>query len=84
MNITLVGYGKMGKLIHTLAEERGHTITAVVDPTEKPSSEKISHVSSVAQLPSDKEKSIIIDFSHPATILANIEQYAKNGQKAVI
>lgn len=38
MNIALLGYGKMGKEIEKLAEEKGHTITCIVDsknPVEK-------------------------------------------------
>jgi 4-hydroxy-tetrahydrodipicolinate reductase len=32
MNIALVGYGKMGKLVEAKAREWGHHITAVIDP----------------------------------------------------
>ncbi|MDR2109760.1 MAG: 4-hydroxy-tetrahydrodipicolinate reductase [Spirochaetaceae bacterium] len=32
MNIALIGYGKMGKMIEAKARERGHCITVVVDP----------------------------------------------------
>jgi 4-hydroxy-tetrahydrodipicolinate reductase len=32
MNIALVGYGKMGKLLESRALERGHRVTAVVEP----------------------------------------------------
>jgi 4-hydroxy-tetrahydrodipicolinate reductase len=32
MNIAIIGYGKMGKLIETHAMERGHRVIAVVDP----------------------------------------------------
>jgi 4-hydroxy-tetrahydrodipicolinate reductase len=32
MNIALIGYGKMGRLIEQAALNRGHRITAVVDP----------------------------------------------------
>ncbi|PWL29618.1 MAG: 4-hydroxy-tetrahydrodipicolinate reductase [Fluviicola sp. XM-24bin1] len=31
MNIALIGYGKMGRVIETIAEERGHTIVAKVN-----------------------------------------------------
>jgi 4-hydroxy-tetrahydrodipicolinate reductase len=31
MKLALIGYGAMGKLIRTLAEEKGHEITAVID-----------------------------------------------------
>jgi 4-hydroxy-tetrahydrodipicolinate reductase len=32
MNIALIGYGKMGKLLEAQAQERGHVITVVVEP----------------------------------------------------
>jgi len=31
MNIIIIGYGKMGKLVCSLAEERGHKITCIID-----------------------------------------------------
>lgn len=34
MKIALVGYGAMGKLIKTLAEEKGHEIAAIVDESD--------------------------------------------------
>ena len=34
MKIALIGYGAMGKLIRTLAEEKGHTVAAVIDDAD--------------------------------------------------
>ncbi|HRI04446.1 MAG TPA: dihydrodipicolinate reductase C-terminal domain-containing protein [Pyrinomonadaceae bacterium] len=34
MKIALIGYGAMGKLIHRLAEEKGHEIAVVIDDTD--------------------------------------------------
>ena len=34
MKIALIGYGAMGKLIHRLAEEKGHEIIAVIDDSD--------------------------------------------------
>ena len=31
MNIALIGYGKMGKAIETIAIERGHTVSLKID-----------------------------------------------------
>lgn len=33
MNVVLVGYGRMGRAVEAVALDRGHRITAVVDPT---------------------------------------------------
>lgn len=34
MKIALIGYGAMGKLIHTLAEEKGHAIAVIIDDVD--------------------------------------------------
>ncbi|MEQ1922258.1 MAG: NAD(P)-binding domain-containing protein, partial [Pyrinomonadaceae bacterium] len=34
MKIALIGYGAMGKLIHRLAEEKGHEIAVVIDESD--------------------------------------------------
>ena len=31
MNIALIGYGKMGKTIERIAQERGHNIALIID-----------------------------------------------------
>lgn len=38
MRIALIGYGAMGKLIRTLAEDKGHEIAAVIDENDAASS----------------------------------------------
>ena len=32
MNIAIIGYGKMGKMVEQIARSLGHEITAIVDP----------------------------------------------------
>src|SRR4051794_3133682 len=34
MNIALIGYGAMGKLIKTLAENKGHNVTVIIDDAD--------------------------------------------------
>lgn len=60
MNIALLGYGKMGKAIETIAIERGHNIQLKVSSTTK---EFILDDVDVA-----------IDFSLPTTAVANISK----------
>ena len=31
MNIALIGYGKMGKMIESICTERGHKIVSIID-----------------------------------------------------
>ncbi|MDG5491518.1 4-hydroxy-tetrahydrodipicolinate reductase [Psychroserpens sp. SPM9] len=58
MNIALLGYGKMGRAIETIAKQRGHTITLKVSSaTENYTLEGID---------------VAIDFSLPSSAVANI------------
>ena len=65
MNIGLFGYGKMGKMIEQLAQERGHQIVAKVDVgTENPNF---------------SEMDVAIDFSTPEAAFQNITACFENG-----
>ncbi|HPD53555.1 MAG TPA: 4-hydroxy-tetrahydrodipicolinate reductase, partial [Bacteroidia bacterium] len=62
MNIALIGYGKMGKTIERLAEERGHRIVLKVDREE------------IAALTPEalKAAQVAIEFTQPDAAVANI------------
>lgn len=64
MRIALLGYGKMGKAIETIALERGHTISARI------SSSNLYDWDYVDLSNTD----IAIEFSIPATVLENIDK----------
>ncbi len=80
MNIAIVGYGKMGKMIRSCALEQGHRISAVIDPV---SSESAVSGKALSDIPLDKTD-VVIDFSAPESALENILFYGKNGVSAVI
>lgn len=65
MNIGLFGYGKMGKMIEQIAQERGHTIVAKIDT----GTENIDF----------KSMDVAIDFSTPDAAFENITNCFKNG-----
>ncbi len=65
MNIGLFGYGKMGKMIEQLAQERGHQIVAKVDVG--------------ADNPNFSEMDVAIDFSTPEAAFQNISACFENG-----
>ena len=65
MDIGLFGYGKMGKMIERIAQERGHTIVAKVDVDTK----------NVDFTTMD----VAIDFSTPEAAFKNISDCLKNG-----
>jgi 4-hydroxy-tetrahydrodipicolinate reductase len=88
MNILIAGYGKMGKIIETLAIERGHRIVAAVDPfypgaktaSGAPVFKAIADIGkaggtagSAAALAID----VAVEFTRPDTAAANIKALAE-------
>ncbi|MEY3565381.1 MAG: hypothetical protein RJA23_1551 [Bacteroidota bacterium] len=69
MNIALLGYGKMGKLIGELAEERGHHIAAKVDLENQELRNSLDA----------KNIDVAIEFSQPEAALENIRWAITNG-----
>ncbi|HEY9047786.1 MAG TPA: 4-hydroxy-tetrahydrodipicolinate reductase [Ohtaekwangia sp.] len=61
MNIILLGYGKMGKIIERVAQERGHTISARIDMNNQ-------HEFETAQ------GDVAIEFSHPDAAFENVKK----------
>ncbi len=59
MNIILLGYGKMGRIIERVAIERGHTITARIDRDNS---------ADLALARGD----VAIEFSHPEAAFDNV------------
>ena len=60
MNIGIIGYGKMGKMIEKLAKSRNHTIGAIIDEPNW-DSKKIAGLD------------VVIDFTNPQSAVQNIE-----------
>ena len=69
MKIALFGYGKMGKIIEKIAEERGHKVVLKIQ------SDKTNY--------DIKKADIAIDFSVPSAAVANIKE-ALNNQLPVV
>ncbi len=64
MKIALVGYGKMGKIIHQIALKRGHDVVATLDDT--PTLEKLNN------------PDVVIEFSSPESAFGNIKFCLEN------
>jgi 4-hydroxy-tetrahydrodipicolinate reductase len=62
MNIALLGYGKMGKEIESIALQRGHTIVLKVTSTSDLTIEEI------------KKADVAIEFSTPYAVISNIKK----------
>jgi 4-hydroxy-tetrahydrodipicolinate reductase len=67
MKIALVGYGKMGRMIESVALERGHTVVARIDPLAKD-----ADAASIAASSGMKAADVAIEFTKPDTALTNI------------
>jgi 4-hydroxy-tetrahydrodipicolinate reductase len=78
MKIAITGYGKMGQITEQLAIEGGHKVVSTIDPAVK--SAKFKELSKENLCGAD----VVIDFTVPAIILENIDNYIKYGINAVI
>ena len=76
-NIALIGYGKMGRIIETLAVEKGHTIIAKIDPFAEGCTKEITQEAISGA-------HVCIEFTHPSVVVNNIKQIAALGKNMVI
>lgn len=68
MKIALVGYGKMGKEVESVAREKGHEIVAIIDPSAENATAKTISKDSL------NGADVAIEFTSPAAVLNNIKQ----------
>jgi 4-hydroxy-tetrahydrodipicolinate reductase len=83
MNIAIIGYGKMGKIIEEKALSRGHQIVWVIDPFIDPLLDPLIKagvsrsgapiLESIASLSGQPSADIAIEFTRPDTAAANIK-----------
>ncbi|MCQ2324732.1 MAG: 4-hydroxy-tetrahydrodipicolinate reductase [Paludibacteraceae bacterium] len=85
MKIALIGYGKMGHLIHEIATERGHEVVCIIDPNIT-----IDKAPNPTFPPKGKENEsalceadVAIEFSTPATAADNIRMAWEAGVPVV-
>ncbi len=78
MDIAIVGYGKMGRMVRAAALDAGHRIAAIVDPLGGEGVFK--EIGALDGVGFD----VVIDFSHPSAAVGNILRYAEKGYPAVI
>lgn len=75
LDITLLGYGRMGHMIASLAEAHGCRIHSVIDPAQEGCESSIR---------ADILADVCIDFSLPDVALDNIRQVAAAGKNLVV
>ncbi len=69
MRIAIIGYGKMGKLIHSLAEEAGHSVIATIGLKNKEELEQLKK----------EDVDVAIEFSHPDAAMDNYKSLLSAG-----
>lgn len=72
MNLAIVGYGKMGRMIDRLATERGINVAVRTDDSEGITAENFKGVD------------VAIEFSVPSAVIGNIEKIAALGVNIVV
>ena len=74
LSLALLGYGRMGREVQTVAESRGHTVVTIVDPGKGESLEALA----------DSGAEVAIDFTVPSAVLGNVRAAADAGLDLVI
>ncbi len=73
LNVAIVGYGKMGRAIESVAREAGHRIVAIVDPVAADATARAIHADALAGA------DVAIEFSIPSSGAANIRALLEVG-----
>lgn len=73
MRIAIVGYGKMGKAIESIAKNRNHIVSYIIDQDNR---------SDLAKITSDNTD-IAVEFSQPSSAFENIQTLISNGVKTI-
>lgn len=79
MKIALIGYGKMGQLIHEIATERGHEVVCIIDPLKGGEAEGLKG----READRLGEADVAIEFTTPATAAENIRMAWEQGVPVV-
>jgi 4-hydroxy-tetrahydrodipicolinate reductase len=77
VKIALIGYGKMGKIIESIAKQRGNEVVSIIDPNCDTAQKEITKESL-------KDADVCIDFTHPTVIMENIKKISSLGKNIVI
>ena len=77
MKVAIVGYGSMGREVEKVLLDRGHQVSARVDPSQS-GADAATLTQEVA-----KASDMAIEFSHPDAAVGNAAAFARFGLSAV-
>jgi 4-hydroxy-tetrahydrodipicolinate reductase len=77
MRLALIGYGKMGKIIESLATARGHEITSIIDPAGG------HRVARRLTAKAVEAADVCIEFTTPHAATGNLLRLCQMGQRVV-
>ena len=80
MNVVLTGFGKMGRELYSVLQNRGHNVVGVVDPF----SLDARVTDKTLEAPVFKDADVVIDFSNPDDAVDNIKKYIDYSIPAII
>jgi len=78
INIAIIGYGAMGKLVEKFAKEKGITVSSIIDPVAEGATHKEINVESL------DGADVCIEFSLPDAAMENIKKVAELGKDHVM
>jgi len=77
MNLALIGYGKMGRMVEEMAIARGYSITFKVDLQGNEQGQSLTEETL-------KDVDVVINFSTPDSVLAIVDRVSKLGVNMVV
>lgn len=77
MRALICGYGRMGREVERVLVQRGHTISARVDPREPADAPALTE-------PLLRDAHVVIDFSHPTAVADNVRACLRAGVPVVV
>lgn len=86
MKIAIVGFGKMGHMIKSIAQSRGHEVVVTIDVIAEDADVKIAAGDADALTRAVKSCSAegIIEFSHPTSVVGNVSALLPLGLPIVV
>lgn len=77
IKVALIGYGKMGKMIHDMSKSLPVEIVSIIDPNQDACEKTITEASL-------NSAEVCIEFSHPSTVMDNIMQICSLKRNIVV